>query len=388
MSLYDLEQANISFMPIGGMPGHDRMPRSFGGERFLKRQGIEDWGMTQWHTSWGIQIYTGIPSEREGAQWHDVEFKYEAICAAPDAVFSCIEALTDLVGSPLLTLTKSGGLRFSCRVQNYLHPNTETSRLYIYKDVPASKNPHQREVYLEILGEAGHSPWDARYEILVGDLLNPPIITKELLFAAVDALRDPLHAPDPLRMGGSRPTPPDFIASPPFFGLPKLDLAKEALLKRGFSYLREENSVHHWSQNVSENDDTDVFLWESDGTVWIRAPLSDVGLPTEDTRITDVWEDTGILPPISAMGLPVSEEVLSVREGQLSPLAIKRPFLVLQKPKDTKKVYAALEKSVAQIQRVFEKGERVIGLTGEIGAKKQSSSGITSPEKWHSCFQC
>ena len=369
VSLYDLEQGNISFMPIGGMPGHHRMPRSFGGDRFLKRQGIEDWGMRQWHTSWGIQIYTGIPSERDGAQWHDVEFKYEAICAAPNAVLSCIEALTDLVGSPLLTLTKSGGLRFSCRVQDYLHPNTETSRLYIYKDVPTSKNPHQRETYLEILGDAGHSPWDARYELLLGDLLNPPVITKELLFAAVDVLRDALHAPAPLRTGESRPTPPDFIASPPFLDSPKLDLAKEALLKRGFSYLREENSVYHWSQNVSENDDTDVFLWESDGTVWIRAPISNVGLPTEDTRITDVWEDTGILPPISATGLPGSEEVLSVREGQRSPLAIKRPFPVLQKPKNTKKVYASLEKSVAQIQHVFEEGDRVIGLTGEIGGK-------------------
>ena len=197
VSLYDLEQANISFMPIGGTPGHNRVPRSFGGDRFLKRQGIEDWGMRQWHTSWGIQIYTGIPSERDGAQWHDVEFKYEAICAAPDAVLSCIKALTDLVGSPTADVDKLWRVTLLLQVQNYLHPNTETSRLYIYKDVPTSKNPHQREVYLEILGEAGHSPWDARYEILVGDLLNPPVITKELLFAAVDAFRDALHAPVP-----------------------------------------------------------------------------------------------------------------------------------------------------------------------------------------------
>ena len=83
--LYDLEQANISFMPVGGASAYDRVPRAFDGERFLKRQKITDWKIRQWYTSWGIQVYTGIPSERNGARWHDVEFTYEAICAAPDA---------------------------------------------------------------------------------------------------------------------------------------------------------------------------------------------------------------------------------------------------------------------------------------------------------------
>ena len=55
---------------------------------------------------------------------------------------------------------------------------------------------YQRDLYLEILGEAGHSPWDARYEILFGDLLNPPIITKEVLFAVIGGLREELHSPE------------------------------------------------------------------------------------------------------------------------------------------------------------------------------------------------
>ena len=162
MRLYDLEAARVSFMPVVGGPEHDRIPQSFGGERFLRQQRMNDWNMRQWHTSWGIHVYTGIPSEREGALWHDLEFKYEAICAAPEAVLACIETLINVVGNPLLTLTKSGGLRFSCRVLDYLHPETETAKAYVYKDVATSENPHQRDVYLEILGEAGHSPWDAR----------------------------------------------------------------------------------------------------------------------------------------------------------------------------------------------------------------------------------
>ena len=322
VSLYDLEQADISFMPIGGVSERDRVPQSFGGERFSRRQRMEDWEIRQWHTSWGIQVYTGIPSERDGAQWHDVEFKYGAICAAPDTVLACLDTLVNIVANPLLTLTQSGGLRFSCRVPYYLHPNTEEAEPYIYRHAPTSEDPHQRDVYLEILGEKGHSPWDARYEILLGDLLNPPVIAKEILFASVDALREELHDPDPLGTEERKPTSQVAITAPPSLGSHKLDLAKEAFLKRRFSYLRVENDFHHWTQRVDEDSDTDVLLWEHDGIVWIRASTSDVGLPTEDTPITDVWDDTGILPPIAAV-FPVSDKLIAVREGTLSPLAIK-----------------------------------------------------------------
>ena len=368
--LYDLEQAGISVMPVGGGPGHDRVPQSFGGERFLRRQRTQDWAIRQWHTSWGIQVYTGIPSERDGARWHDLEFKYEAICAAPDAVLACIETLADVVGNPLLTLTKSGGLRFSCRVPYYLHPNTEEARLYIYKHAPTPENPHQRNVYLEILGEEGHNPWDGRYEILLGDLLNPPVIAKEILFSSTDALREVLHEPDPL--GTERPKSTSHVVTtlPLSLGSHRLDLAKEAFLKRGFSYLRQENDLHHWTARGSVDTATDVVLRETDGSVWIRASASDFGLPTEDTLITDIWDDTGILPPIPATGLSVAEEMLEVREGKLSPLAIKRPSPLLQKSEDTEKIFEPLEKNIGQIKKVFETDKRIIGLVAETDARR------------------
>lgn len=181
--LQDLEAADISFMPIGRAPGDDRPPRCFRGERFLKRQQATDWRTLRWHKSWGIQVYTGIPSARDGALWHDINFTYEAVYAAPDAVFACVEALVDAVANPLLTLSKSGGLRFSCRIPGYLHPNTQQARLYVHKHTPTSENPHQHDTYLEILGEKGYDCWDARYEILLGDLLDPPVISKEVLFS-------------------------------------------------------------------------------------------------------------------------------------------------------------------------------------------------------------
>ena len=361
MALEDLEQADISFMPIGHAPHNDRGPKDFGGERFLKRQGIEDWRFRRWFVSWGIQIYTGIPSERDGARWHDLDFKYEAICAAPKAVSACIEALLNMTEKPLLTLTKSGGLRFSCRVPNYLHPNAASARLYTYKHAPTPENPHHRDVHLEILGENGYSRWDTRYEILLGNLLDPPVIVKELLFAPIDAFRYALHEPDP---SGERDPETAGIA-PVSLGSQNLDLAKAAFLKRGFSYLREDIGFHHWMRHDAAAGEQHVSLWEDQGVVWVRTSTPNAEMPERAVPITDIWDDTGITPTTSAMGLPVTDKVVAVREGKLSPLAIKRPSPTLYRQASPKKVYGTLEESTAQMRHVFERDARVIGVISE-----------------------
>ena len=370
VKLHELEASDISFMPIGHAPWNDNGPRDFGGERFLKRQGIEDWFIRHWHKSWGIQVYTGIPSESDSARWHDLDFKYEALCAAPDAVLACIEILTNAVANPLLTMSKSGGLRFSCRIPDYLHPKAEESKQYIYKHTPTTENSYHRDVYLEISGEEGYNRWDARYEILLGNLLDPPIIAKEVLFTVIDALRAELH--DPTSFGEERPksTPKSVPIVSLSLGSHNLDLAKLAFTKRGFSYVQQENDFHYWLPAGRKDDNTQVSLWERDGTVWVRASTSDVELPMEPTSITDVWDDTGILPPTPTAGLPVSETVLAVREGKLSPLAIKRPSPVLQKLEYTEKVYETLERTAVQIQRAFDGTARIAGLLAEKGAGK------------------
>ena len=374
--LANMEQADISFMPIGRAPRYDRGPRDFGGERFLKRQSLQDWGIRRWHASWGLQMYTGIPSERDGAPWHDIDFKYEAICAAPDAVFACIEALINAVANPLLTMSKSGGLRFSCRVLDYLHPNTEQERFYIYKHPPISEISGQRDVYLEILGEEGYSPWDARHEILLGNLLDPPIIAKAVLFAPINALRAELHEPALLEDESLIPVTKNveqernIATAPVSLGSHNLDLAKAAFLKHGFSYVGQENGYHYWVSRDSTIDNKHVSLWESDGMVWVRASTPDAGLPTTSTPITDIWDDTGILPPIPAMGLSVSDEVSAVREGKLSPLAIKRPPPVLHKPEYPNEVYETLETKVAQVEHTFDGTSRILGIVTQVEAKR------------------
>ncbi|RKU14173.1 hypothetical protein C6503_15365 [Candidatus Poribacteria bacterium] len=370
VKLDELEQADISFMPIGRTPHHDHGPREFAGERFLKQQRLSDWDSWLWHRSWGIQVYTGTSSERDGALWHDIDFKYDAICAAPDAVFACVEALVNSVANPLLTLSKSGGLRFTCRVQNYLHPDADESKCYIYKHTPTTEDPAHRDMYLEIFGDRGYTRWDARYEILLGNLLDPPIITKEVLFAPIDALRAALHEPTPPTAAELALSPQSEPVVPVSLGSLNLDLAKEAFLKRGFSYVQEEKDVHSWIRPDGNGGDRPVLLWEQDGAVWIRASTPDAGLPMEATHITNVWDDTGILPLVPTTGLPVTDKVLAVRNGEFSPLAIKRPSLVLQKQERENKVYGTLEESAAEMQDIFNRDVRILGLIAERGAGK------------------
>ena len=372
--LHDMELADISFMPIGRAPKNDHGPRSIGSKQFLERQGIRSWAMEHWDKSWGIQVYTGIPSERDGARWHDLDFTYPAVCAAPDAVYACIEALVNAVENPLLTLSKSGGIRFSCRIPDYLHPKTEMERFYIYKHTPTAEDPHRTEIYLKILGEHGYNPWDARYEILLGHLLDPPLITKEILFGPINALRTAIHKPAPTAVGKLEQPVPNV---PQYLGSHKLDLAKEALLKRGFSYVRQDNGIHYWISDVDSAGDGCVSLSERDGTVWISTSIPHAELPTEPTPITDVWADTGILPPIPAKGLAVSDTVLAVREGNLSPLAIKRPAPLLQpQPGDTRQIYGTPEENALQIQRTFNENVRIIRLIA--GASLEKNSKIRS----------
>ncbi len=375
IKLYELEQAGISFMPIGCAPHHDHGPRTFAGQRFLKRQSIVDWEPSLWHRSWGIQVYTGIPSENDGAKWHDIDIKYEAICAAPDAVYTCIQSLINAVANPLLTLTKSGGIRFSCRVPRYLHQKNKDAKQYIYRYTPTSENPDHREVYLEIFGEEGYSQWDARYEILVGNLLNPPIIAKEVLFAAIDTLRTALHKPEP--QGEERPKDTTKVepVSPAISSSYNINLAVQAFLRRGFVYLREEDNVHYWKLYTDKNDSIYGQLWEDKGIVYVRASEPNAVLPMQNTPITHIWDDTGILPLLPTTGLPVTDKVLAIREGNLSPLAIRRPSTMLYKSEHGNRVYNTLEETATQMQNVLNQDVRILGLIAETGAGKSYAAG-------------
>ena len=194
--LHDLEEADISFMPIGAEP-FDRAPGDWTRmdnyrDRVNNRQDTQSW-LPRWYASSGIGIYTGKTSAGKGGNWHDIEFTYQAVLDAPDTVSACLEALIFAVVNPLVTLTKEGGLRFSCRVTDYIHPGTLEAKHYIYKHRPTPTDPKHREVYVQVKGEMDYSVWDSRYEILMGSLLQPPVISSDALFALLRFFKSVLH---------------------------------------------------------------------------------------------------------------------------------------------------------------------------------------------------
>ncbi len=349
LTLKELENANISFMPIGHAPDNDHAPQDFDGHRFKRQQKLGCWTMRQWRESWGIQIYTGIPSQREGALWHDFEIKYDAICAAPQAVTTCLETLLNLTANPLLTITKSGGLRFSCRIQNYLHPNTDKAKYYIYKHKPTKDKPNHRVIYMEVRGDEGYSRWDMRYEILLGNLLEPPIISKEVVFAPIHQLRATLHEPEPSQQNIVKTTDVNL----PAFSSANLELAKEAFLKRGYAYYQESNSIHYWKHG-----DEYVLMWEDQGIVWMRAATPNTEIPTTAVAITDIWHDTSI-----STKTEIRETFDAIRKGDLSPLAIKRLPPNLHKSQTTSKQYLSLKTQQTQLRQFLERDTRILAFT-------------------------
>ena len=212
--------------------------------------------------------------------------------------------------------------------------------------------------------------WDARYEILIGNLLDPPIISKEVLFDAIDPLRDLLHVPIPLGEETSEEFTQTNLNVTAFNRSINLNLAIQAFIKKDFIYLREENNTHYWTHQKSKTAVNHVSLWEDAGIVWVEASTSDSGIPLAATPITDVWDDTGILPTLSSKEIPVTDKVLAIREGNLSPLALKRPSAVLHKPDPANKTYNTLEETSRQMNRVFKQNARIIGLFAETGTGK------------------
>ena len=106
-----------------------------------------------------------------------------------------------------------------------------------------------------------------RYEILIGNLLNPPIIAKEVLFAPIDTLRATLHQPAPSGETTSELATQTTSILQTSLGSTNLNLARVAFLKRGFSYLQEKDGIHYWAHPDRNVADGDILLWEQDGEV-------------------------------------------------------------------------------------------------------------------------
>ena len=182
-----LSRVGIGFLPISKKGNSIERWRN-DGKDWETTYGVSDWKPESWWKSYGIQIFTGIPS----GYLTSLDFEYEIIRDHPQPFLEALSRLCQLTENPLLVISKSGGLRFECRTPGYIHPRKDQ------RVVATWKNHHEhKDLYLEIFGEKGLSRYDARYEIYTGSLLNIPVIVPEAILEIVEDLREQIGEPQP-----------------------------------------------------------------------------------------------------------------------------------------------------------------------------------------------
>ena len=191
----ELAAAGLGFLPISikGFP----IEKHTGADKdWTTRYGFLDWKLESWKRSHGVQIYTGLPS----GHLTDLDFEFAIIRDYPLEFLDTLNRLCGLTEKPLVTLTKSGGVRFTCRTEGYVHPRKDVEDIFRYKPERESNGRAIREaLYLEIFGDKGLSRWDSRYEILRGSLFAIPTLDPGALFSVLDTLKRKIHVPKPPR---------------------------------------------------------------------------------------------------------------------------------------------------------------------------------------------
>lgn len=198
----DFETARLGIIPIAKNGHAIEQYAASVGKDWQTRYGFDDWEVKSWKQSYGVQVYTGIPSE----YLIDLDFEFDIVRDHPDTLINTLDALLTLTPNACLTLSKSGGIRYSCRSPDYVHPRSTEEREYI---ATYNQETGTREaLYLEIFGDKGLSRWDAQYEIITGNLFDLPVIEDvEALFEIIDTLKSKIHIPAPPKQEKSKQNP-------------------------------------------------------------------------------------------------------------------------------------------------------------------------------------
>ena len=343
---------------------------------------FEHWEEGYWKQSYGIQSFTGYPSD----YWTDLDFEWDAIEQHPHETGICISRLLQLAEAPLLTISKSGGLRFSCRTPGYIHPRPESEREYAARyaeELDENGKPVREKLFLEIFGDKGTTRWDSRYEIVCGNLFNPPTIPYTEIFHVIKDYRQTVHRPPPIQVRHPKARRQNAkqrvansqtqVAKWTMNNLPDdiqwvKDRGGGFKSKRGDYKCTMDLHPKSGGRNLQ-------FYMDIDGKVAIFCHncrnRSIIGQRPKSER-EQIAELIKNAPPAeSTPSLEQQREwkIDRIRNYEISTLELQRPLQVLFKQHDQTE-YASLESNDEKIRNAFDRSERLILLNAETGAGK------------------
>ena len=176
---HEFTKAGLSILPIAHN-GHAVEKWIQNGKDWETFYGVNDWKPEIWRKSYGVQVFTGEVSN----YLTELDFEYEIIRDHPGPFAEMLQRLCDLTPTPLLIITKRGGLRFSSHTPGYVHSNKTEHKEYI-----GDYSVDPRRLYLEVFGEKGLSRYDYRYEIVEGSPWKIPEIPADAIFRILDDYR-------------------------------------------------------------------------------------------------------------------------------------------------------------------------------------------------------
>ena len=178
LSLTDLENAKLSYVPCGQVDGKDQPLIKFSSlwgqrRRVTKKSYGKKWNAYTTSDMTGVQIMTGKPTYKPHGRtgylyYTSLDIENRMLELFPDTVAQIRKLYEDsCIGTPCVIKTKSDGLRLDAYT-GYV------GKKMSFKDA-------EKKMLFEVLADKCLARIDARYEIVSGSLLDMPTLPKETL---------------------------------------------------------------------------------------------------------------------------------------------------------------------------------------------------------------
>lgn len=344
---HQFAEAGLGILPIARTGFSIEKYSTGSGKDWETRYGVEDWQPQSWKRSYGVQVYTGLPSD----YLTDLDFEYVIVKDYPELLIETLSRLCDLTSHPLMTISKSGGVRWTCRTPDYMHPKRNADREYIGV---WDKNGDRSALYLEIFSEKGLSRWDARYEIVEGDLFNIPVIDTESLFAVIDDLKDRIHVPPPAK---EKSKPQKTL--PTSKKKPKTEEIEEIYgLPSDLKWIKSGNGDYK-SQRGDYPCKVTKHIKSQGSAQYYLKPTGEIQAFCHNCSKTWI-----------ARSIDQKELIAKVRVGEASPLALSRKPSKLEKHDRAYALLDTVAKASEQIAKFLKSASRIFAFRAETGAGK------------------